>query len=448
MFSHVIDSQFFCDLYSSAVMRSVFTDDQRLQKWLDFEAALAQAEAEVGLVPTAAAVEITRKARAELFDKAAIKQGMDKTAHPLVSVIWQLSQLCDGDTGGFVHWGATTQDVMDTGVVLHLKDAHAIFLATLDELITTLSGLAERYRSVPMAGRTHGQHALPITFGFKIAVWLAEVRRHRERLVQAAERALVGQFAGAAGTLAGVKEHGIAVNAKVMEILGLGVPIIGWHTARDGFTEYACDLAMIASTMGKIAHEIIDLQKTEFGEVEEPFEMGKVGSSTMPQKRNPMLCEAILALARLARPLASVALDAMHHEHERDWSSVQMEWAYLPELCNYVHGAMIMTQRVLAGLIVYPHNMERNLNASGGLLLAERVMLELGKHIGRQHAHDLIYEVAMEAFESRHAFSDLLKQRAEVTAHLSPARIDELLNPHQYLGLAVEYVDRVLRDDR
>ncbi|MBX3082329.1 MAG: adenylosuccinate lyase [Anaerolineae bacterium] len=448
MFSHVIDSQFFCDLFSSAAMRAVFTDDQRLQKWLDFEAALAQAEVTVGIVPEAAAAEITRKAHFALFDKAAIKQGMDKTAHPLVSVIWQLSNLCEGDAGGYVHWGATTQDVMDTGLALHLKDAHAIFLATLDELIGTLSELAARYRDQPMAGRTHGQQALPITFGFKVAVWLAEVRRHKVRLEQAAERALVGQFAGAAGTLAGVKEHGFIVNAKLMELLGLGVPIIGWHTARDGFTEYACDLAMIASTMGKIAHEIIDLQKTEFGEVEEPFEMGKVGSSTMPQKRNPMLCEAVLALARMARPLATVALDAMHHEHERDWSSVQMEWAYLPELCNYVHGAMVMTQRILAGLIVYPHNMERNLHASGGLLLAERVMLALGKQIGRQHAHDIIYEVAMEAFESRRAFSELLKQRAEVTAHLTPEQIDELLNPVMYLGLAAEYVDRVLRDEK
>ncbi len=444
MASHVVDSIFFKDLYGSPEMRAVFDDMTLLQKWLDTEAALARAEASLGLVPAAAAAEITRKARAELMDTDAIKQGVDKTVHPLVSLIWQLSEHCEGDAGGYVHWGATTQDVMDTAIVLQLKDAYPLFEKAIDDLITTSSELAKKYRDTVMAGRTHGQQALPITFGFKVAVWVSELKRHQTRLAECKGRVLTGEFGGAVGTLASVSENGIEINARLMGELGLNVPEIAWHTARDNFAEFSTILSMVAATMGKIAHEIIDLQKLEFGEVEEPFEMGKVGSSTMPQKRNPMICEAILALARLARTQATTAIDAMMHEHERDWSSFQMEWAYIPELCVMVHGALQLTLRVLDGLIVYPDNMTRNLDVTRGSLLAERVMLTLGKFVGRQHAHDIIYEAAMESFEKRVSFADVLKRNPAVTEHLNDETIDSLLDPAQYTGLAGVFVDRVV----
>lgn len=443
MAAHVIDSIFFKDLYGSPQMRAVFDDHALLQKWLDFEAALARAEAFVGLIPAEAAAEITRKARAELFDTDAIKRGVDKTVHPLVALIWQLSALCDGDAGHYVHWGATTQDVMDTALVLQIKDAYPLFEQSLMALIDTASVLAQTHRDTVMAGRTHGQQALPITFGFKVAVWVAELKRHRERLAACKPRVLTGEFGGAVGTLAGLGEHGLAVRTRLMAELGLNVPEIAWHTARDNFAELAAILAMIGATLGKIAHEVIDLQKLEFGEVEEPFEPGKIGSSTMPQKRNPMLAEAILALARLVRAQATTAIDAMLHEHERDWSSFQMEWAYLPELCVMVHGALALTHRVIAGLHVYPDHMARNLDITRGSLLAERVMLALGQHIGRQPAHDLIYEAAMESFERREAFADVLKRRPEVMRHLDAAAIDALLDPAQYTGLAAHFVDHV-----
>ncbi len=443
MASHVIDSVFFKDLYGSEAMRAVFDDHNLLQKWLDYEAALARAEATLGLVPTEAAEEITRKARAELMDKDAIKRGVDKTVHPLVSLIWQLSEHCEGDAGGYVHWGATTQDVMDTAIVLQVKEAFPLFEAALDGLIEAASQLARTHRDTAMAGRTHGQQALPITLGFKIAVWVAELRRHKTRLSENKPRVLTGEFAGAAGTLASVSEHGLEINARLMQELGLNVPEIAWHTARDNFAEFATILSMICATLGKIAHEIIDLQKSEFGELEEPFEMGKVGSSTMPQKRNPMICEAILALARLARTQATTAIDAMMHEHERDWSSFQMEWAYIPEICIMTHGALELTQRVLSGLIVYPDNMLRNLDVTRGTLLAERVMLALGKFVGRQHAHDIIYESAMESFEKRVSFANVLKKNPVVTEHLDAAKIDALLDPLQYTGLAGIFVDKV-----
>ncbi|MBE2270667.1 MAG: adenylosuccinate lyase [Anaerolinea sp.] len=440
---HVIDSLFFRDLYGTAEMRAVFDDLNLLQKWLDFEAGLARAEAALGFVPVEAAAEITRQAHASHMDIEAIKRGVDETVHPLVALIWQLSERCAGDAGRYVHWGATTQDVMDTALILQLKEAYPLFETSLSDLIDAAGELAGKHRDTLMAGRTHGQQALPITFGFKVAVWVAELRRHQERFAACKARVLIGEFGGAVGTLASVGADGLAIQARLMQELGLNVPEIAWHTARDHLAEFASVLGMITATLGKIAHEIILLQKPEFGEVEEPFAMGKVGSSTMPQKRNPMLCEAIMTLSRLTRAQTLIAFDAMNHEHERDWSSFQMEWAYLPELCVMTHGALQMTLRVLRDLRVYPDAMTRNLDVTRGTLLAERVMLELGRFVGRQTAHDLIYEAAMEAFEQRRPFADVLKERPAITAHLSAARIEALLNPAEYVGLSGVFVDRV-----
>ena len=429
-------------------MREVFADKTLLQKWLDYEAALARVQARLGLMPLPAAEEITRKAQADLFDDEAIKRGIDETVHPLVSMIWQLSRLCEGDAGRYVHWGATTQDVMDTAIVLQIRDALTLLDATLNQLIQTCAELARTYRSTAIAGRTHGQQALPTTFGFKVAVWLAELLRHRTRLTDVRQRVLIGEFAGAVGTLAGLNESGmdsLTVQKALMQELDLGVPLIAWHTSRDGIVEFANDVCMIAALMGRIAHEVIDLQKQEFGELEEPFAMGKVGSSTMPHKRNPMLCESVLTLARLCREKAATAVDTLvYNEHERDWASFQMEWAYLPELCVMAHGAMELMARILGGLRVYPDRMRQNLDITNGMLLAERIMFALGEHIGRQHAHDITYECAMHAVETRQSFRVVLSADARVSQHLSPAQIDELLNPDSYVGLAVNFVDQVL----
>lgn len=446
--AHVIDSDFFKDLFGTPAMRQVWDDQTLLQKWLDYEAALARAQARLAMIPQAAANEITRQAIAVQMDTHAIKKGIDETVHPLVSMIWQLSQRCEGDAGRYVHWGATTQDVMDTAIVLQIRDALALFDDVTLRLISSMSVLSQTYRNTPIAGRTHGQQALPTTFGYKVAVWLAELLRHRERLQQVRVRVLTGEFGGAVGTLAGLNESDVdplAVQQALMQELQLHTPPIAWHTSRDSIVEFASVVCMMAALMGRIAHEIIDLQKQEFGEVEEPFEMGKVGSSTMPQKRNPMLCESVLTLARLCREKASTAVDTLvYNEHERDWASFQMEWAYLPELCVMAHGALEIMSRVLGGLRVYPERMARNLHVTGGLLLAERVMFALGEQIGRQHAHDVVYECAMQAVETNQAFLHLLQDDARVTEHLSPAEIADLLDPTQYVGLAAVFVDRVV----
>lgn len=447
--SHPIDSHFFKDLFGSAEMRAVFDDQQLLQYWLDFEAALARAEAKHGLIPLDAATEITRQAKAENMDVVAIKAGIDKTVHPLVSVIWQLSEHCEGDAGRYVHWGATTQDVMDTAVVLQIRAAIAIFEVTLKELIQITSKLADRYKNSPIAGRTHGQQALPTTFGFKVAVWLAELQRQQERLEQLKPRVLCGEFGGAVGTLAGLIDKGdvdgFAIRQSLMDELGLNAAPIAWHTSRDSIAEFALWVSMVAALMGRIAHEIILLQKQEFGELEEPFEMGKVGSSTMPQKRNPMICESILTLARLCREKATTAVDTLlHNEHERDWSAFQMEWAYMPELCVMAHGAILQTAQVLDGLQVYETRMLENLHLTKGLLLSERVMLALGAHIGRQDAHDVVYECAMASFEAGTPFIDVLLADKCVNQLLDKQTLEQLLDPTAYTGLATQFVENVL----
>jgi 3-carboxy-cis,cis-muconate cycloisomerase len=448
MASQVIDSSYLKDLFGTEPLRRVFADTAQLQGWLDFEASLARAEAAEGLIPAEAAAEITRVARHDLVDVDALYEGVNFTGHPLISLVRQLAALCAGDAGRYVHWGATTQDVTDTGLMLQAKAAYEIILADLRALAVALADLAMRERDTLQAGRTHGQHATPITFGFKVAVWLDEVRRHIERLEQAAPRVFVGEFAGASTTLASLgadPERALAVQRRLMADLGLGVPIIGWHAGRDRFAELGMILALVASTMGKIAHEIIMLQKSEVMELEEPHHHGKVGSSTMPHKRNPMGCEGIVALSRLARSLAPSLLEsAATAEHERDWSAVHTEWAALPEICITTGAAVSQTLAVIRGLIVYRDRMHSNVDVLHGLILSEAVMLALGEYVGRQVSHDLVYEAAMAAFEQRRPLADLLAADPQITAHLSPERIAELLRPELYTGLAGVFVDRVV----
>ena len=446
MASHILDSRFLKDLYGTPEMRTIFDDMHLLQTWLDTEVALAQAEAELGVIPKAAAVEITRRATAEGLDLPRLKQLVDQTVHPIVPLIRLLEQACDEDAGEYIHWGATTQDIMDTAMILQAKEALAIIEGRLAGLGRVLSRMAQKYRDVPMAGRTHGQQALPITFGYKIAIWLAEVNRHCERLEQIKPRLLVGEFGGAVGTLASVAEHGLEIQAGMMRRLGLGTPLISWHASRDNLAEFASILSLIAATMGKIAREVISLQRTEISEVEEPFNEGKVGSSTMPHKRNPMLCEAILALARLVMHNTPAATDAMIQEHERDWVGDHMEWAYLPEICIMTDGALCLATRVMDGLVVHPDRMQLNLHQTNGLMLSEAVMLELAGKIGRQSAHGVIYECAMRAVEQGLPFRQTLAEHAVVTQHLTGEDIERLLDPIHYTGLAGQFVDRVLQN--
>jgi len=445
--SHVIDFELFGGQFATPEMRALFDERAMIQRWLDVEAALAAGQAELGIIPAAAADAIARGARVERLDLDAVKRDLAATAHPIVPIVRALERAC-GEHGRWVHWGATTQDIMDTGMVLQLRDAHVILRRDLVAMVRTLSDLAALHRDTVMAGRTHGQQALPITFGFKVAVWIGELLRQIARLDQTAPRLLVGELAGAVGTLAGFGPGGEELQRRVMARLGLGVPVIAWHASRDVVTEWVGLLALIGGTLGRIANEVIELSRSEVMELEEPFTHGKVGSSTMPHKRNPAHAERVVAIGRLLRGLAGAALETMVTTHERDMSAGRAEWALVPEACCLAAAAEHWTLHIARGLRVNPERMRDNLDRLGGLVLSEPVMLRLGATLGRSAAHDVVYEAAMAAWEGKGSFRDLLLADSRVASTISAAELDRLLDPAAYTGLAGVFVDRVLGDAR
>lgn len=444
MSANVTDSELFKNQYGTEKMRHVFSEQQQIQKWLDAWSALAQAESQTGLIPADAAQEIKEKAVYQNINMDEVREGFAKTSHPLMPQIASFTKSLSKEAGGYVHWGATTQDITDTGLVLQLKDAQAIIVDQVKDLLTDCLKKAQQYQNLVMAGRTHAQHAVPITLGYKIAIWANEFGNHLERIEKAQHRYLVGELAGAAGTLASLGENGLEIQDKYCKILGLETPTITWHVSRDGFAEFSSIMSMIAGTVAKIATEIINLQRTEIEEVEEGFSMGKIGSSTMPQKRNPMICENIVATARLVQSNATLGFPSMVQEHERDMAYWQTEWAYLPQICIYLSGSMKMLDTVLNQMIVHEDNIERNLSIKKGMIVSERVMLELGHYIGRQVAHEVIYENCMKAFDEDRPLLDCLLEDQRVTVDVSEAKLREILDPEKYTGSSAKLVDRVL----
>src|ERR671918_1148332 len=423
-------------------VRALFTEAARFQSWLDVEAALAEAQAELGIIPGAAAREIVKKAQLSHLDLAAVREGLARTGHPLVPLVWALDRACEGDAGGYVHWGATTQNITQTGQLLQVRRAHEIFLRQLAAILTTLAGLAEKTKDDLLPGRTHGQHAVPATFGFKVAVWIDELGRHVERLRGCEDRVFVAMLGGGAGTLASLGELGLATQEKMAAKLGMRPMPVPARTIGDHQAEYVTLLGMLAATASKIGREIYTLMKQEFGEVEEPVPPGTVGSSTMPQKRNPKLTQDIVAAAAEVRTLVPLALEAMQTEHEADRTTSMMMDRAVTQACMLTSEILQRLIAVLSGLQVFPERMRRNLDLSGGLIMAEPLMLELGKQIGRQRAHDVVYDAAQEAVTQGRGFRALLAEDERVTAHLTPAQIDALLDPARYTGLCPQFAER------
>lgn len=444
MTAHVIDSALFKDQFGTARMRAVFDDRHLVQCWMDVEAALARAEAAVGIIPAEAARAITETAQHATLDFDAIKQQMDETIHPLVGFVRVFSQACPGGAGEYVHWGATSQDIMDTACVVQLREALTIVSDHLDDVIGVLARLAFRFRDTPMAGRTHGQHALPVTLGFKLAILIAEFQRHAERLRQLRPRLLVTQLSGAVGTMASLDGPGAEVQESFAQELSLKPATAPWHTARDAFAEFACVSGMIGATCAKAAQEVILLQKTEVAELEEHNTEAHVGSSTMPQKRNPMMCEAVVSLGRILRQQSALALDCMVQAHERDMATWQAEWEFIPETAILLSGALDQTYRIYRDLSVRPEKMKRNLDLTGGLINAESVMMNLAPHLGRERAHDLVGTAARKSFETGRPFLECLLGEPEIRTVLDEATISALLQPAAYLGQSTRIVDRVL----
>lgn len=441
----MIESKLFSDQFSTSEMRKVFSDENLVQQWINVEVSLAVVEADLGIIPKEAAEEIKFKGRVELFNFDSIKKGIDHTWHPIVPFIREYKSLCENSFGEYLHWGVTTQDIMDTGVVLQIKEAIQIIERDINEIAETLCHLAEKHAETPMAGRTHGQHALPITFGYKVAVWASEINRHLDRLKQMKSRVLTGNVAGAVGTLASLGPVGIDVQKGVNDYLGLETPDIAWHVSRDRFADVTSLLGMIGGTFGKIANEIIQLQKTEIAEVEEPFQMGKIGSSTMPQKRNPMACEAIVGLCRLLRTQSPLGFETMVQEHERDMGPWQSEWEFIPEMFLLSSSVLHHMKWILKKLHVYPDNMRANLEKSNGLIMSEAIMMKLAEKIGRQEAHDVIYNLAMDAFENKKSLREVLLNDHTVSQALSLQEVEELLDPISYTGLSKVFVTNVTK---
>lgn len=445
MASSLIDSELFKDQYSTEEMRNVFSEQSQIQSWLDCWVALAKAEAKNGVIPQEAADEISEKADATNIDMDYVRKGFKETSHPLMPQIRAFTKLCSPKAGGYIHWGATTQDITDTGLILQLRNAQDILEKQLETLLKKTLVKAEKYKYLPEAGRTHAQHAVPITLGYKFAIWADEIGRDIQRLKHDRKYYFVGNFGGAAGTLASLFDKGIAVRDDFCKNLNLKIPEITWHISRDRLANFASDIAIAAATIGKIANEIINLQRTEIEEIEEGFQMGKVGSSTMPQKRNPMICENIYANVRLIKNDAGLGFECMEQEHERDMSFWQTEWKYLSEMCLIFSSVIKMMNQVMDQMIVHQDNIKRNLNMTNGLIVSERVMLDLGHYIGRQNAHEVIYEDAQKAFTDNVKFLDVLKQDKRVSKDVDKETLEKMLDPAQYIGSCVEMVDNVIK---
>jgi 3-carboxy-cis,cis-muconate cycloisomerase len=417
-------------------VRALYTRDARWQLFLDVEAALAQAQADVGVVPQAAADEIARKAKLELLDRERLAANFQRAAHPLVPIIWELDRICEPEAAAWLHWGATTQNISQTAWLLQAQGAHRIFLSLLAQILAALADLAERTAETALPGRTHGQHAVPTTFGFKVGVWIDELRRHVVRLREAEPRVFVAMMGGAAGTSASLGEKGPAIQARMAERLGLQSMSLPARTLNDHMAEYVLLLGMLAATSGKIASETYRLMKQEFGEVEEPVPDGTVGSSTMPQKRNPKLAQDIRAAAAHVRAIAPLALEAMQTEHEGDRSNMMMMRGALEDACILMGDILQRLLILTTELRVFPERMRTNLDLSGGLIMSEAVMLELGRTMGRQQAHHVVSQAAQAAATSDDSFRDVLARDPVVREQLSDTQIDALLDPERYLGLS------------
>lgn len=441
---HPMTYQLFGDKFATPEMKAVFAEHNYLQKILDVEMALADAESELGLIPASVVPLLKEKARAEKIDLQKVKEIQKKVGHYLVSILKVWEENCPGDSGQFIHYGATTQDIIDTAVVLLIREALALVHRDLKDIIRATLRLVEEYKSAPMAGRTHGVHAVPITFGFKAAIWAAEIARHIQRLKELEPRVLIGNITGAVGTFAGFGDKGIEVQERALAKLGLGVPLICWHAARDHFAELINWIAMVGTTLAKIANEIRVMMKPEFGEVEEPIKEGTVGSSTMPHKRNPNLSEEIIALGKILRSYAGVMLEAMETEHERDIGTWRCEFLILPESFLVLSAALRNAKNVLAGLKVNPVRMRQNLNLTQGLIMSETFMFALGQKIGKQKAHEVVYDLSMKAVRDGKSFAEVLKEDEGIKKYFTPEQIVGMLEPARHTGLAEKVVERVL----
>jgi 3-carboxy-cis,cis-muconate cycloisomerase len=434
-------------LFGVEAVQRIFSDRARLQGMLDFEGALARAEARTGLIPSSAVAPIQAKCRAELFDLSALAEGAAAAGNLAIPMVKQLTLLVGADdenARGYVHWGASSQDAIDTGLVLQLREALDFIESDLIRLCDILARLAEQYRDTPMVARTWMQHAVPTLFGFQVAGWLDALGRHRVRFRELKKRALVVQFGGAVGTLATLGDRGLDVARALGEDLSLAVPEMPWGAHRDRITEVATTLALCAGTLGKIARDLALQMQTEISEVFEPAAEGRGGSSTMPHKRNPVSAATALAAAVRVPGLTGVMLASMVQEHERGLGGWHAEWDTLPEIVQLTAGSVHHMIEAVKDLEIRTGRMLENLQQTQGLIFAEAAMMALARSIGRDSAHALVEAASGRAVARRQHLRIVLQEDPAVAKHLSASAIDALFDPLGYTGVAQQFIDRVL----
>jgi 3-carboxy-cis,cis-muconate cycloisomerase len=444
MAATIIDSTIFGNIFSTEAMRDVWSDENRTAKYVDIERSLAIVQGRLGIIPQTAADEIVRNCDVGKIDMAKLRAATERIGYPILGVVSQLNALCRDRLGEYCHWGATTQDITDTATVLLIREGLDLVETDLAAISGSLADLSRRYRDTPVIGRSNLQQAIPVTFGFKMAAILAGIERHRQRLSQLRPRVLMGEFGGACGTLASIEKGALETQAGLMAELGLGTPDIAWHTVRDTIAEVGCFLGLVGGSLGKIAMDVKLMMQHEVAEVYEPFAPGRGSSSTMPQKRNPISSCYIHAAVSMVRQHAAALMDAMIADHERSTGPWEIEWIALPEAFCLIAGALKQTRFVLAGLEVDAPRMRANIDLTNGLVMSEAVMMGLGPHIGREYAHDLVYDLCREAIRSDRPLLELLVEHPEINVHLDRAALARLCDPANYLGQAGPMVDRVL----
>ncbi len=434
-------------LFASAAMRALTTDRARLQRMLDVEAALARAEAAAGVIPANAVAAIEAACDAARFDIAALGEAARSSGVVTIPMVkWLTAEVAKTDktAAGYVHWGATSQDIIDTALVLELRAAIGALVADLDRAIAGFASLAERHRATAMVGRTWLQHALPLPFGLKLAGYAAALARSRARLTRLERDALVLQFGGAAGTLAALGDDGLNVAEKLAVELDLPLPEAPWHSHHDRVAEVASALAILAGTCGKIARDVSLMMQTDTAEAFEPAAAGRGGSSTMPHKRNPIAAATALAAATMAPNLAATILAGLVQEHERALGGWQAEGPTMPALLLVTSGALAAIVDIAEGLEIDAARMRQNLAATGGLIMAEAVMIALGRKIGRLEAHHIVEEASKTAIAERRGLQDMLTADPRVTSHLDAGEVARLFDPLAYQGVAQQFIDRLI----
>jgi adenylosuccinate lyase len=444
--SHILDSKVHGGGYASSVSREIFCMRCRMQRWLDVEVALALAQADVHMIPRAAALEIQRAARLSDMDVNEIAEGVSRTGHSLMPLLCALQKNCRGNAGQYVHYGATTQDIQDTAQSLEMRDVLDAMTPALDGVIERLAELASEHRNSLMVARTHSIPALPTTFGLKVAGWVDELMRHCDRLREMRQRVLVVQLFGGVGTMAAFGSNALALLKSFGQRLSLDVPLMGWHVSRDRVAEFVTTLAMVVATLARVADEIRTLNRWEIREVEVGWNEHQIGSSTMPHKRNPEQCEQVVVMARLAKAQVMLALDAMILEHERDYRGTRLEWCAVADVSHYTLAALNLLGDALCGLKVKKEAMERTAQSFGDALCMEAFVFEMARKLGKASAYQIIFELTQESQSKRKSIRETVEADPRVRAAVDDEKLEHLFNPRSHLGMTEKLVDGVLTE--